>query len=130
MRIGHPEFHAHRATTQSQVPDAGKVRPPMLTVIAPADGRVVDTIAAETPDRVRTAVDRLRDNAAGWHSLGVVGRIHWLRVFRNWLQDSRTDLVALLGAETGKTEAEAEAKFGPAAPSPRTVRSPACRRPG
>ncbi|MFD6354110.1 aldehyde dehydrogenase family protein [Nocardia tengchongensis] len=112
MRIGHPEFHAHRATTQSQVPDAGKVRPPMLTVIAPADGRVVDTIAAETPDRVRTAVDRLRDNAAGWHSLGVVGRIHWLRVFRNWLQDNRTDLVALLGAETGKTEAEADAEFG------------------
>ncbi|MFE2954935.1 aldehyde dehydrogenase family protein [Nocardia tengchongensis] len=47
------------------------------------------------------AVDRLRDNAAGWHSLGVVGRIHWLRVFRNWLQANRTDLVALLGAETG-----------------------------
>ncbi|MEU1429772.1 aldehyde dehydrogenase family protein [Nocardia sp. NPDC005746] len=95
-----------------RVPDAGKVRPLMLTVIAPADGRVVDTIAAETPDRVRAAVERLRDHAVLWHSLGVVGRVHWLTVFRNWLLDNRTDLVALLGRETGKTATEADAEFG------------------
>ncbi|MGW4352315.1 aldehyde dehydrogenase family protein [Nocardia sp. NPDC004582] len=98
--------------TPSRAPDAGKVRPLMLTVFAPADGRIVDTIAAETPERVRLAVERLRDHAVLWHSLGVVGRIHWLTVFRNWLLDNRTDLVALLGRETGKTEAEADAEFG------------------
>ncbi|WNJ56884.1 aldehyde dehydrogenase family protein [Nocardia seriolae] len=95
-----------------QVPDAGKGRPPMLTVIAPADGRVVDTIATDTPDGVHATVYRLRDNAALWHSLGVVGRIHWLTLFRNWLLDNRDALVALLGAETGKTGSEADAEFG------------------
>ncbi|MFE3193225.1 aldehyde dehydrogenase family protein [Nocardia sp. NPDC059240] len=99
-------------SSDAQVPDAGKVRPPMLTVIAPADGRVVDTIATETPAVVRATVERLRDNAALWHSLGVVGRIHWLTVFRNWLLDNRDALVALLGLETGKTESEADAEFG------------------
>lgn len=95
-----------------RVPDAGKVRPLMLTVIAPADDRDVDTIAAETPDRVRAAVERLRDHAVLRHSLGVVGRVHRLTVFRNWLLDNRTDLVALPGRETGKTETEADAEFG------------------
>lgn len=84
----------------------------MLTVIAPADGRVVDTIATDTPDGVHATVYRLRDNAALWHSLGVVGRIHWLTLFRNWLLDNRDALVALLGAETGKTGSEADAEFG------------------
>ncbi|WP_369639491.1 aldehyde dehydrogenase family protein [Nocardia sp. JMUB6875] len=97
---------------QSQVPDAGKVRPPMLTVIAPADGRVVDTIATASPVEVRAAVARLRESAALWHSLGVVGRIHWLTLFRNWLLDNRDGVVRLLGTETGKTESEADAEFG------------------
>ncbi|AYF76920.1 aldehyde dehydrogenase family protein [Nocardia yunnanensis] len=98
--------------SSSQVPDARKVRPPMLTVIAPADGRVVDTVATETPAAVRAIVERLRDNAALWHSLGVVGRIHWLTAFRNWLLDNRDALTTLLATETGKTLSEADAEFG------------------
>ncbi|MFC9999561.1 aldehyde dehydrogenase family protein [Nocardia sp. NPDC127526] len=98
-------------STQMQVPDSGKVRPPMLTVIAPVDGRVIDAIPTDDPDQVRTTVDRLRDNGALWRSLGVVGRIHWLTLFRNWLLDSRDELVALLGLETGKSESESEAEF-------------------
>ncbi|WP_330179534.1 aldehyde dehydrogenase family protein [Nocardia sp. NBC_01503] len=95
----------------SEVPSAGKVGPPMLIVIAPADGRVVDTIPAHTPEAVRDTVDRLRDNSVLWRSLGVVGRIHWLYTFRNWLQDNRSGLAALLGLETGKPEAEADAEL-------------------
>lgn len=98
-------------TSDMKVQDAGKVLPQMLTVIAPADGRVVDIIATDSPDQVRDTVERLRDNSALWRSLGVVGRVHWLTCFRNWLQDNRDGLIALLGLETGKTEAEAEAEL-------------------
>ncbi|MFI1916827.1 aldehyde dehydrogenase family protein [Nocardia sp. NPDC020380] len=97
--------------TQTQVPDAGKVRPPMLTVIAPADGRVVDTIPTDTPEQVRATVERLRDHSELWRSLGVVGRIHWLTTFRNWLLDNRDEVTALLALETGKPESEAETEF-------------------
>lgn len=98
--------------THTQVPDAGKVRPPMLTVIAPADGRVIDTVPTDPPERVLATVERLRGNAELWHSLGVVGRIHWLTLFRNWLLDNRDTVAALLAAETGKPATEADAEFG------------------
>ncbi|MBL1079651.1 aldehyde dehydrogenase family protein [Nocardia sp. 2] len=94
-----------------RVPDAGKVRPPMLTVIAPADGHVIDTIPTDSPERVRDAVERLRGNSELWRSLGVVGRVHWLTMFRNWLLDNRDTVVSLLGWETGKPESETEAEF-------------------
>ncbi|MEV6768639.1 aldehyde dehydrogenase family protein [Nocardia sp. NPDC051030] len=96
---------------QNQLPDAGKVRPPMLTVIAPADGEVIDTIPTDSPDQVRDTVERLRDNSVVWRSLGMVGRVHWLTLFRNWLLDNRDGIVTLLSRETGKTESEAEAEF-------------------
>ncbi|UFS97126.1 aldehyde dehydrogenase family protein [Nocardia huaxiensis] len=102
-------MHAVRST--HQVPDAGKVRTPMLTVIAPADGRVIDTLPPDTPERVLDTVDRLRSNTDLWRSLGVVGRVHWLTTFRNWLLDNRNGLVRLLAAETGKPESDAEAEF-------------------
>ncbi|MEV6066072.1 aldehyde dehydrogenase family protein [Nocardia sp. NPDC052001] len=95
----------------SEVPSAGKVGPPMLIVIAPADGRVIDTVPAHTPDQVRDTVERLRDNSVLWRSLGVVGRIHWLYRFRNWLQENRSGLVSLLSLETGKPETETEAEL-------------------
>ncbi|WP_067700189.1 aldehyde dehydrogenase family protein [Nocardia jejuensis] len=97
--------------TQTQVPEAGKARPPMLTVIAPADGHVIDTISTKSPEQVRERVDRLRDNGALWRSLGVVGRVHWLTQFRNWLLDNRDPIAGLLRRETGKTESEADAEF-------------------
>ncbi|MGV9410041.1 aldehyde dehydrogenase family protein [Nocardia sp. NPDC003693] len=96
--------------THSKVQDAGKVLPPMLTVIAPADGRVVDIIATESPDQVRDTVERLRDRSALWRSLGVVGRVNWLGAFRNWMRDNRDGLTTLLALETGKTAAEAGAE--------------------
>ncbi|MRH89595.1 aldehyde dehydrogenase family protein [Nocardia sp. SYP-A9097] len=95
----------------SEVSSAGKVGSPMLIVIAPADGRVIDTVPAHTPASVRDAVDRLRDNSVLWRSLGVVGRVHWLYSFRNWLQDNRSGLTTLLSLETGKPEIEADAEL-------------------
>ncbi|MET9486727.1 aldehyde dehydrogenase family protein [Nocardia sp. NPDC006630] len=99
------------AESPRQVPSSGKVGPPMLIVIAPADGRVIDTVPADTPDQVRDAVERLRDNSVLWRSLGVVGRVHWLNMLRNWLLDNHDGLVLLLGLETGKSETEAETEF-------------------
>ncbi|WP_067707397.1 aldehyde dehydrogenase family protein [Nocardia yamanashiensis] len=97
--------------SQTRDSDSGKVHPPMLTVIAPADGRVLDTIATDSPAQVHRTVERLRDNGALWRSLGVVGRVHWIGAFRNWLLDNRDSIIDLLGRETGKAESETEAEF-------------------
>ncbi|MBF6332872.1 aldehyde dehydrogenase family protein [Nocardia transvalensis] len=82
-----------------------------ITVAAPADGTVLGTLPMHSPDRVRAVVACLRETQLHWRSLGVVGRVHWMTRFRDWLLDNRDVLVELLAAETGKSVSDAVREF-------------------
>ncbi|WP_169816154.1 aldehyde dehydrogenase family protein [Nocardia miyunensis] len=78
---------------------------------APADGRILGTLPMHTPDLVRANVDRLREAQSQWRAMGVVGRVHWLTTFRDWLLDNEDPIAALLAAETGRSAAAAHREF-------------------
>ncbi|MCM6776428.1 aldehyde dehydrogenase family protein [Nocardia sp. CDC159] len=82
-----------------------------ITVTAPADGRLLGTVPTDTAAAVYTLVDRLRADQWQWRSLGVVGRVHWMTRFRDWLLDNRDSLVELLADETGKSVSAAVREF-------------------
>ncbi|RDI69146.1 aldehyde dehydrogenase family protein [Nocardia pseudobrasiliensis] len=82
-----------------------------ITVTAPADGRLLGTVPTHTADGVDALVAALRRDQWHWRSLGVVGRVHWMTRFRDWLLDNRDTLVELLADETGKSVCAAEREF-------------------
>ncbi len=84
----------------------------LLTVTAPSDGRVLQSIPAQTADDVRDAVARLRQTQPEWEALGIDGRSQWLGKYRNWLLDNATRINTLLQQETGKAGAEAPIELG------------------
>ncbi len=82
-----------------------------ITVTAPADGRVLGTLPTHTPDLVHASVARLRAAQIRWRAMGVVGRVHWLTTFRDWLLENEDPIAAVLAAETGRSAAAAHREF-------------------
>ncbi|MQY23184.1 aldehyde dehydrogenase family protein [Nocardia macrotermitis] len=82
-----------------------------ITVTAPADGRILGTLPMHTPDRVHATVAQLREAQSEWRAMGVVGRVHWLTAFRDWLLDNEDPIAALLAAETGRSATAAHQEF-------------------
>lgn len=93
------------------MPHTRTVRESSITVLAPTDGRPVGTVAVHSPERVGDAVGRLRDAQISWRAMGVVGRLHWLTQFRDWLSEHEDSLCALLASETGKSVGAARKEF-------------------
>ncbi|MGV9678649.1 aldehyde dehydrogenase family protein [Nocardia sp. NPDC003482] len=84
---------------------------PAITVSAPVDGRPLGVVSPYPAAAVHALVDRLRGDQPPWRSSGVVGRVHWLTRFRDWLLDNRDHLVELLAAETGRSAAAVVREF-------------------
>jgi betaine-aldehyde dehydrogenase len=79
----------------------------MSEVHAPADGPIVGVALEDTAEQVTATVGRLREHQQQWETLGVAGRIRWLRAYRDWLLDNEDRIARQLQAETGKVWAEA-----------------------
>lgn len=82
-----------------------------ITVTAPADGRILGTLPRHAPDRVHAIIAHLREAQSRWRAMGVVGRVHWLTTFRDWLLDNEDPIAALLAAETGRSATAAHREF-------------------
>ncbi|MFI6869181.1 aldehyde dehydrogenase family protein [Nocardia sp. NPDC050406] len=93
------------------MPHTRTVRESALTVLAPTDGRPVGTVAVHSPEQVGATVSSLREAQTPWRAMGVVGRLHWVTRFRDWLLDHEDDLCALLASETGKSVGSARKEF-------------------
>jgi acyl-CoA reductase-like NAD-dependent aldehyde dehydrogenase len=73
----------------------------------PATGEVVGTFPAQPPGQVDEAVDRGRDAAAWWWSLGWSERRSRLLAWKKWLAGTMDELAELVHRENGKTVSEA-----------------------
>ncbi|WP_081592319.1 aldehyde dehydrogenase family protein [Nocardia otitidiscaviarum] len=93
------------------MPHTKTVRESSITVYSPDDGRPVGTVWVDSPEQVNTAVNRLRAAQIPWRAMGVIGRLHWLTQFREWLLDSDDAITDLLASETGKSVSAARREF-------------------
>jgi acyl-CoA reductase-like NAD-dependent aldehyde dehydrogenase len=73
----------------------------------PADGSLLATLGADSPQRVGEVVSRVRAAQPEWEALGNKGRARWLGKLRDWLLDNEAEIAETMQAETGKVHADA-----------------------
>jgi betaine-aldehyde dehydrogenase len=73
----------------------------------PADGSVLRTFGADSPQRVAEVVARVRAAQPTWEALGVRGRYRWLARWRDWMLSNHKGIADTLQSETGKVRSEA-----------------------
>src|ERR1051326_3740931 len=76
-------------------------------VLNPADGSVVETLAADGPAEVAAKVARVRAAQAEWEAIGNKGRYRWLGQLRDGILDHTEEINDTMQAETGKVRADA-----------------------
>src|SRR5690242_9261230 len=77
-----------------------------IEVLNPANGEVVGTIDAASPQEVEDVVARVRANQAEWEALGIDGRARWLGRLRDWILDNFEEISDTVQAETGKVRGD------------------------
>jgi acyl-CoA reductase-like NAD-dependent aldehyde dehydrogenase len=102
------------SATQPDAPAAadatGNGAPPgteTIEVVRPTDGSVLETIAVDSPERVREVVARVRAAQPEWEAMGVAGRKRWLESLRDWILDHQDELDDRMQEESGKVRADA-----------------------
>jgi acyl-CoA reductase-like NAD-dependent aldehyde dehydrogenase len=80
---------------------------PRFDVVRPADGSVIESVAIDSPDRVREVVARVRSAQPAWEALGFEGRRIWMERLRDWLLANQEEITDLMQAESGKVRADA-----------------------
>jgi acyl-CoA reductase-like NAD-dependent aldehyde dehydrogenase len=78
-----------------------------IDVHRPVDGSVLETIAVDSPERVREVVARVRAAQPEWEAMGFAGRKRWLDKLRDWILDHQDELDDLMQEESGKVRADA-----------------------
>jgi acyl-CoA reductase-like NAD-dependent aldehyde dehydrogenase len=78
-----------------------------IEVVRPTDGTVLETIAVDSPERVREVVARVRAAQPEWEAMGVAGRKRWLESLRDWILDHQDELDDRMQEESGKVRADA-----------------------
>jgi acyl-CoA reductase-like NAD-dependent aldehyde dehydrogenase len=78
-----------------------------IEVVRPTDGSVLETIAVDSPERVREVVARVRAAQPEWEAMGVAGRKRWLESLRDWILDHQDELDDRMQEESGKVRADA-----------------------
>jgi succinate-semialdehyde dehydrogenase/glutarate-semialdehyde dehydrogenase len=94
--------------TATRTPGAPYVDSGALVSTSPATGEEVGRFPVATPEDVTAAVARAREAALWWSHLGFDGRRPRLLHFRSLLTQHLGELTALMTAEGGKTEADAQ----------------------
>ncbi|MPY77926.1 MAG: aldehyde dehydrogenase family protein [Actinophytocola sp.] len=91
---------------ESSANDAAQQR--TFDSLNPATDEVLGTYPITTPDEVDAAVARAREAAAFWDQLGFAGRAQRLRKWKSIVTRRLPELCALVRAETGKPEGDAQ----------------------
>ena len=78
-----------------------------IDVHRPSDGSVLETIAVDSPERVREVVARVRASQPEWEAMGFAGRKRWLEKLRDWILDHQDELDDRMQDESGKVRADA-----------------------
>jgi acyl-CoA reductase-like NAD-dependent aldehyde dehydrogenase len=73
----------------------------------PVDVSVLETIAVDSPERVREIVARVRAAQPEWEAMGFEGRKRWLDALRDWILDHQDELDDRMQEESGKVRADA-----------------------
>ena len=72
----------------------------------PTDGSVIESVAIDSPERVREVVGRVRAAQPAWDAMGIEERFRWLARWRDWMLDQREEIADLVQAETGKVRGD------------------------
>jgi acyl-CoA reductase-like NAD-dependent aldehyde dehydrogenase len=78
-----------------------------IDVHRPVDGSVLETIAVDSPERVREVVARVRAAQPEWEAMGFAARKRWLESLRDWIFDHQDEIDDLMQEESGKVRADA-----------------------
>ena len=79
----------------------------MLEVFSPLNGQVISEVPLSSADVVDEAVTAARGAFPAWSALTLKERVQIFFRYRQLLEKYRTELVALVSEENGKTSAEA-----------------------
>ncbi len=82
----------------------------MLKVFSPLNGQVISEVPLSSADVVDEAVTAAREAFPAWSALTLKERVQIFFSYRQLLEKYRTELVALVSEENGKTSAEAAAE--------------------
>ena len=82
----------------------------MLEVFSPLNGQVISEVPLSSADVVDEAVTAAREAFPAWSALTLKERVQIFFRYRQLLEKYRTELVALVSEENGKTSAEAAAE--------------------
>ena len=82
----------------------------MLKVFSPLNGQVISEVPLSSADVVDEAVTAARGAFPAWSALTLKERVQIFFRYRQLLEKYRTELVALVSEENGKTSAEAAAE--------------------
>ena len=82
----------------------------MLEVFSPLNGQVISEVPLSSADVVDEAVTAARGASPAWSALTLKERVQIFFRYRQLLEKYRTELVALVSEENGKTSAEAAAE--------------------
>ena len=82
----------------------------MLEVFSPLNGQVISEVPLSSADVVDEAVTAARGAFPAWSALTLKERVQIFFRYRQLLEKYRTELVALVSEENGKTSAEAAAE--------------------
>ena len=82
----------------------------MLKVFSPLNGQVISEVPLSSADVVDEAVTAAREAFPAWSALTLKERVQIFFRYRQLLEKYRTELVALVSEENGKTSAEAAAE--------------------
>ena len=82
----------------------------MLEVFSPLNGQVISEVPLSSADVVDEAVTAARGASPAWSALTLKERVQIFFRYRQLLEKYRTELVALVSEENGKTFAEAAAE--------------------
>ncbi len=83
-----------------------------IDVINPANGKVVDTVPAATPDDIKKAVACAKEAQKEWAKIPVYERVEIMYKFIDLVDRDKEDLARTLSDETGKCISEARAEIG------------------
>jgi acyl-CoA reductase-like NAD-dependent aldehyde dehydrogenase len=86
--------------------DGGAAAIETFEVHNPADGSVIETLEAASPERVAEVVARVRAAQEDWEAIGVRGRSRWLARWRDWLLENRERIADIVQEETGKVRGD------------------------
>ncbi|MGF1505815.1 MAG: aldehyde dehydrogenase family protein, partial [Anaerolineae bacterium] len=78
-----------------------------LTELNPLTGEPVGEVRANTPEQVRTAVERAREAQQAWAQLPYRQRARIVIRAHDLILDRRDEIIALIQAETGKSRRDA-----------------------